>query len=327
MEKTLDPKYLLEFEKPVAELYGKISELKKLARTGDINMAEEIKAMEDRIHLLKKQIFSHLSPNQIVSIARHMIRPTTLDYIGLIFSDFTELHGDRNFADDKAIVGGFGRISGGADDQFVMVIGHQKGKSTKENIERNFGMAHPEGYRKALRLMYLADKFNRPVITFVDTTGAYPGIGAEERGQAEAVARNLREMMCIKVPIIVVITGEGGSGGALGIGVGNRVHMLEYSIYSVISPEGCASILFRDAKRSPEAAENMKITAKDLHAMKVVDEIIKEPLGGAHNDYEETAANIKAVLLKDLNDLGKLSGDEILKDRYDKFRKMGFFEE
>ena len=214
-----------------------------------------------------------------------------------------------------------------SENRQVMVLGHQKGKSTKENIERNFGMAHPEGYRKALRLMYMADKFNRPIVTFVDTTGAYPGIAAEERGQAEAVARNLREMMTIKVPIIVVITGEGGSGGALGIGVGNRVHMLEYSVYSVISPEGCASILFRDAKRSPEAAENMKITAKDLHGMNVVDEIIKEPLGGAHNDPIETAANIKAVLLKDLGELSKLSSAEIMKDRYDKFRKMGFYDE
>ena len=319
----LDPKYLLNFEKPIMDLYKKIDEVKKLAKSGDLDMNEETAAMEERIELLRREIFSNLTPNQIVSISRHMMRPTTLDYIGQIFEDFIELHGDRYFGDDTAIVGGFAKF----EEIYLMIIGHQKGKTTKENIFRNFGMANPEGYRKALRLMKMAEKFNRPVVTFVDTTGAYPGIGAEERGQAEAIARNLREMMSLTVPIIVVVTGEGGSGGALGIGVGNRVLMLEYSTYSVISPEGCASILFRDAKRAPEAAENMKITAKDLLGLEVIDEIIDEPLGGAHQDCPATAVNIKLALKRHLAELMKLSSSEILKDRYEKFRKMGQFSE
>lgn len=319
----LDPKNLLDFEKPVAELYKKVEALKKTAKTGDIDMGGELAAMEDRISKLKKDIFSTLTPNQIVSIARHPRRPTTLDYINLIFRDFVELHGDRCYGDDKAIIGGFAKL----EDTHCMVMGHQKGKNTKENIERNFGSAHPEGYRKALRLMKMAEKFNRPIITFVDTMGAYPGLGAEERGQAEAIARNLRDMMQLSVPVIVIITGEGGSGGALGIAVGNRVLMLEYSIYSVISPEGCASILFRDAKRSAEAAENLKLTAKDHLKLGIIDEIVKEPSGGAHNDYRATAENIKASFLKHLEELKKLSPSDLLKDRYDKFRKMGQFEE
>ncbi len=300
----LDPKHLLDFEKPVAELYKKIEALKKTARTGELDMDSELAAMEDRISKLKKEIFSTLTPNQIVSIARHPKRPTTLEYINLI-------------------IGGFATL----EDMHCMVIGHQKGKNTKENIERNFGSAHPEGYRKALRLMKMAEKFNRPIITFVDTMGAYPGLGAEERGQAEAIARNLRDMMQLSVPIVVIVTGEGGSGGALGIAVGNRVLMLEYSIYSVISPEGCASILFRDAKRSAEAAENLKLTAKDHFKLGIIDEIVKEPSGGAHNDYETAAANIKTSFLKHLEELRKMSPAELLKDRYDKFRKMGQFEE
>jgi len=321
--KELDPKYLLEFEKPVANLYKKIEELKKLAESGELDMNDELAVMEDRVGKLKKEIFSSLTPNQVVSIARHPLRPTTLDYLGLIFEDFVELHGDRYFGDDKAIVGGFAKLDG----KHCMVIGHQKGKTTKENIERNFGSAHPEGYRKALRLMKMAEKFNRPIITFVDTMGAYPGIGAEERGQAEAIARNLRDMMQLAVPIVVVVIGEGGSGGALGIAVGNRVLMLEYSIYSVISPSGCASILFRDAKRAPEAAENLKLTAKDHLKLGVIDAIIKEPMGGAHNDYKVTSENVKEAILKNLEELSRLSPSEILKDRYDKFRKMGQFEE
>lgn len=318
---ALDPKYLLEFEKPVADLYRKIEELKRLAKSGDIDMEAETRAMEERIEYLRREIFSNLKPNQIVSLSRHIMRPTTLDFISLIFDDFVELKGDRYFADDSAIVGGMAKFNG----SHVMVIGHQKGKTTKENIARNFGMAHPEGYRKALRLMKMADKFNHPIITFVDTPGAYPGIDAEERGQAEAIARNLKEMMQLKVPFVAVVTGEGGSGGALGIAVGNRVLMLQYAIYSVISPEGCASILFRDAKRSPEAATNMKITAPDLLELGVIDEIINEPLGGAHNDYAITANNIKVTLKKHLDELLKMSPAEILKNRYDKFRNMGQF--
>ncbi len=321
--KELDPKHLLDFEKPVAELNKKVEALKKSAKTGEIDMDRELSAMEERITKLKKEIFSSLSPNQVVSIARHPKRPTTLDYIGMIFRDFIELHGDRCFGDDKAIVGGFASL----EDTPCMVIGHQKGKNTKENIERNFGSAHPEGYRKALRLMKMAEKFNRPIFTFVDTMGAYPGLGAEERGQAEAIAKNLRDMMQLSVPIIVIITGEGGSGGALGIAVGNRVLMLEYSIYSVISPEGCASILFRDAKRSAEAAENLKLTAKDHLKLGIIDEIVKEPSGGAHNDPASAAANIKAAFLKHLEELKKMTPPELLKDRYDKFRKMGQFDE
>ncbi len=319
----IETKHLLEFEKPIAELYKKIEDVKKISKGHNEKAVTEVKVLEDRIDFLRKEIFANLSPTQIVTIARHIMRPSTLDYIKLIFDDFVELHGDRCFGDDKAIVGGFAKF----DDQQVLVMGHQKGKSTKENIERNFGMAHPEGYRKALRLMKMAEKFNRPIINFVDTPGAYPGIDAEERGQAEAIARNLREMSDIKVPIIVVVTGEGGSGGALGIAVGNVVLMLEYSVYSVISPEGCAAILWRDAKKSLEAAENMKITSKDLLRLGVIEGIIKEPLGGAHNDHKTAAANIKVTLKKYLSELIKLSADDILNNRYEKFRKMGVFEE
>lgn len=319
----LESKYLLDFEKPIADLYKKVEDLKKVAKSGDMDMSEETRVMEERIDSLRREIFSSLEPGHIVAVSRHIMRPTILDYINLIFTDFVEVHGDRCFGDDKAIAGGFARFNG----NFVMVIGHQKGKTTKENIERNFGMAHPEGYRKAMRLMKMAEKFGRPIITFVDTPGAYPGIQAEERGQAEAIARNLRDMALIKVPIIVVVAGEGGSGGALGIAVGNRILMMEYAIYSVISPEGCAAILFRDAKRSADAAVSLKLTAKDLLELKVIDEIIKEPLGGAHNDYSAAAENIKTSLRNHLSELLKLSSADILKDRYDKFRKMGVFEE
>jgi len=315
-------KNLMEFERPLTELYKKIEELKKISETEKIDLSQEIQMLEKRINEKRKEIFSSLSPIQIVQIARHMQRPTTLDYIQLIFEDFVELHGDRYFGDDPAMVGGIARFDG----RKVVVIGHQKGKTTKENLARNFGMANPEGYRKALRLMKMAENFRRPIVTFIDTPGAYPGIGAEERGQAEAIARNLRDMADIKVPIICIITGEGGSGGALGIGVGNRVLMLEYSIYSVISPEGCASILFRDAKRSPEAAEKMKITAKDLLGLEVVDEIIKEPAGGAHNDYEMTAKNIKASIIKHLDELCRLNPSDLVEDRMRKFRKLGKFD-
>ncbi|MBU0572895.1 MAG: acetyl-CoA carboxylase carboxyltransferase subunit alpha [Candidatus Margulisiibacteriota bacterium] len=316
-------KNLFNFEKPLMELYKKIEELRKVSESSQMDLSEEIKMLEKRIETLRRDIFSKISIMQVVQVARHISRPTTLDYIGLICSDFVELHGDRNFGDDKAMVGGIAQFEG----RSVVVVGQQKGKSTKENIERNFGMAHPEGYRKALRLMRIAERFNKPIISFIDTPGAYPGIGAEERGQAEAVAKNLREMANLTVPFISIITGEGGSGGALGIGMGNKVLMLEYSIYSVISPEGCASILFRDSSRAQQAAEAMKISAKDLLALGVIDEIIKEPVGGAHNDPEKAANFIKHAIIKNLDGLLKLSPRELIADRYNKYRKMGIFAE
>jgi acetyl-CoA carboxylase carboxyl transferase subunit alpha len=314
---------VLEFEKPLLELYEKLEELKAVSAEGKMQMNEEIRLMEKRIETTRQQIYSDLTPIQIVQVARHMQRPTTLDYINTIFTDFIELHGDRNFSDDPALVTGIAKLDG----RSVVVMGHQKGKTTKENIERRFGMANPEGYRKALRVMRIAERYEKPIISFIDTTGAYPGIGAEERGQAEAIAKNLREMAELTVPFISVITGEGGSGGALGIGMGNRVLMLEFAIYSVISPEGCASILFRDAKRANEAAMAMKITAKDLLALEVIDEIIKEPIGGAHNDPEQSASFIKSAIIKHLDPLLSLSHRELIADRYNKFRKMGVFVE
>ncbi len=312
---------LLEFEKPLAKLYEKLDELKRLSAEGNIQMQEDIRLMEKRIETQQKEIFSQLTPIQIVQVARHMQRPTTLDFIDSIFEDFIELHGDRNFADDSALVSGIAKLNG----RSVVVMGQQKGKTTKENIARNFGMAKPEGYRKALRIMRIAERYEKPIITFIDTPGAYPGIGAEERGQAEAIAKNLREMAELTVPFIAIVTGEGGSGGALGIGMGNRVLMLEFSIYSVISPEGCASILFRDAKRANEAAVAMKITAKDLLKLSVIDEIIKEPPGAAHTNPELAASLIKSAIIKNLEPLLSLSHRELIADRYNKFRKMGVF--
>lgn len=314
-------KNLLEFEKPLIELYEKIEDLKKVSATGKMEMGEEVRMMQKRIETLRRDIFSKLTPIQIVSVARHMQRPTTLDYIDFIFEDFIELHGDRNFSDDPAMVTGMAKLDG----RSVVIIGHQKGKTTKENLARNFGMANPEGYRKALRVMRIAERYEKPIVSFIDTPGAYPGIGAEERGQAEAIAKNLREMAELTVPFIAIITGEGGSGGALGIGMGNRVLMLEFSIYSVISPEGCASILFRDAKRSKDAAVAMKITARDLLKLGVIDDIIKEPVGGAHNDPELAASFIKSAIIKNLESLLSLSHRELIADRYNKFRKMGIF--
>ncbi len=319
----LDPKHLLEFEKPIAELFKKVDELKKLATGKSQELTAEVDSLDGRINVLRREIFSNLTPIQTVQISRHIMRPSTTDYINLMFEDFVELHGDRNFGDDAAIVGGFAKLG----DQQVMVIGHQKGKTTKELLSRNFGMAHPEGYRKAMRLMYMAEKFGRPIITFVDTPGAYPGIDAEERGQAEAIARNLRDMMMIKVPIITVIMGEGGSGGALGISIANRLLMLQYATYSVISPEGCAAILFRDAKKSADAAEHLKLTAKDLLQLNIADEIVEEPLGGAHNDHNLMAHNLKAALTNQLTELLKLNTEDILNSRYLKFRQLGEFEE
>ena len=314
---------LLDFEKPLLELYKKSEELKKVSAAGKMDMQEEIRLLEKRVETMRREIFSKLTPIQIVQVARHMQRPTTLDFIDLMFEDFIELHGDRNFADDPALIAGFAKFNG----RSVVVMGHQKGKTTKENIVRNFGMANPEGYRKALRIMRIAERHEKPILSFINTPGAYPGIGAEERGQAEAIAKNLREMAELTVPFIAVITGEGGSGGALGIGMGNRVLMLEFSIYSVISPEGCASILFRDAARANEAAVAMKITAKDLLALGVIDEIIKEPVGGAHHDPELTASHIKSAIIKHLEPLLSLSHRELIADRYNKYRKMGIFSE
>ena len=316
-----EKKSLLEFEKPLLELSEKLEKLTALAASGKMDMSEEIKMMEKRIELMRRDIFSKLTPLQTVQVARHLLRPTTLDYIQYIFENFVELHGDRYFADDPSLVGGFAKLNG----RSVAVIGHQKGKSTKENIARNFGMANPEGYRKALRIMRLAERYNKPIISLIDTPGAYPGIGGEERGQAEAIARNLREMAELTVPFIAVVTGEGGSGGALGIGMGNRVLMLEYAIYSVISPEGCASILFRNAARASEAAMAMKITAPDLLVLNVIDEIIKEPVGGAHNDPALASNYIKAAIIKQLEPLLSLSPRELIADRYNKYRKMGIF--
>ena len=314
---------LLEFEKPLRELHEKMEKIKGIHESGKMDMAEEIKMMEKRIEAARAHIFADLNPIQIVQIARFIQRPTTLDYISLIFEDFVELHGDRNFSDDPALVTGLARLN----RRPVVIIGHQKGHSTKENIARNFGMANPEGYRKALRLMRLAERYGKPIISFIDTPGAYPGIGAEERGQAEAIAKNLREMAELTVPFIAVVTGEGGSGGALGIAMGNRVLMMEYAVYSVISPEGCASILFRDASRANQAAVAMKITAKDLMQLGLIDDIIKEPLGGAHNNPASAARNIKAAILKHLDPLLGLSHRELLADRYNKYRKMGIFNE
>jgi acetyl-CoA carboxylase carboxyl transferase subunit alpha len=312
--------FYLEFEKPIVELEKKIEELNAL--TGDgLDLGADVKALEGRVEEMRTEIFSNLSRWQTAQVARHINRPFTLDYISHIFTEFVELHGDRNFGDDHAIVGGPARLDG----RPVMVIGHQKGRDTKEKVFRNFGMPNPEGYRKALRLMHMAEQFKLPVITFVDTPGAYPGIGAEERGQAEAIARNLREMAGLKSPIIVCITGEGGSGGALAIAVGDRILMLEHSVYAVISPEGCAAILWSDGTKGAQAAEALKPAAKDIIKLGVIDEIIKEPVGGAHRDHEATAKNLKEAIARNLAELNKLSVDELVEGRYNKFRAMSRF--
>ncbi len=316
-------KHQLDFEKPIFELEAKLEDLKSHPEEHamDVNFENEIKAIEDKIAETRKQIFSNLNAWQRVQMARHPKRPFTLDYIKHAFTDFNELHGDRLYSEDRAMVGGFARLGG----QRVVVIGTQKGRDTKENILRNFGSAHPEGYRKAMRLMRLADKFGLPIITLIDTAGAFPGVASEERHIAEAIAVNLREMMLLTVPVIAVVIGEGGSGGALGIGVADRVLILENAYYSVISPEGCAAILWKDRKASAQAAEALKITAKDLLELKLVDAIVPEPLGGAHNDYETTAANLKAALLQQLVELQALPVAARLKQRYDKFRAHGHY--
>jgi len=310
---------VLDFERPILELERKINELKSLALDGSIDLEEEIKTLEARLEKLKKEVFEALTPWQRVQIARHPKRPYMMDYINMTMVDFVEIHGDRMFSDDKAMIGGFAKIDG----EKVLVIGHQKGRDTKENIIRSFGSAHPEGYRKAIRLMELANKFDIPIVAFIDTPGAYPGIGAEERGQANSIAYNLREMIFLNVPIVAIVIGEGGSGGALGIGVGDRVYVMENAYYSVISPEGCAAILWKDRLKAPEAAEVLKLTAKDLLGLGLIDEEIPEPLGGAHRDPEKAAQAIKKVIKKALKELKSIPKEELLKLRYEKFRKMG----
>ncbi|MGB2705464.1 MAG: acetyl-CoA carboxylase carboxyltransferase subunit alpha [Candidatus Omnitrophota bacterium] len=313
----------LDFEKPILELEKKIEELKGFTSREDIDLSSEIKKLEERLKKVKQDVFKNLTPWQRVQIARHPKRLYTLDYIDLIMTDFVELHGDRLYGDDKAIVGGLAKIDG----KKIAIIGHQKGKDTKENLLRNFGSAHPEGYRKAMRLMELAEKFNLPIIVFIDTPGAYPGIGAEERGQAEAIAKNLFKMCMLKTPIIIFVIGEGGSGGALGIGVGDRLYVLEYAYYSVISPEGCAAILWKERSKAPEAAQTLKLTGKDLLELGIVDDIIKEPLGGAHRDPQEMAESVKAVIRRDLDILRDIDKNKLVKQRYEKFRKIGVFTE
>lgn len=313
----------LDFEKPIIELERKIDELRGFTTREDLDMSGELKKLEAKLSQIKKDIYENLTPWQRVQLARHPKRPYTLDYIEMMMTDFIEIHGDRHFADDKALIGGLATLNGDK----VMVMGHQKGRDTKENLIRNFGSAHPEGYRKAMRLMNMAEKFSLPVLAFIDTPGAYPGIGAEERGQAEAIAYNLREMASLQTPVIVFVIGEGGSGGALGIGIGDRVYVLENAYYSVISPEGCAAILWKERARSPDAAKSLKLTARELLEMKIIDGIIKEPLGGAHRDPQEVAANIKSAIKKDLDILKKIPKAKLIDMRYEKFRAMGVFSE
>ncbi len=316
--------FVLEFERPIVDLEQKIQDLKSSAsKNKTVDIDSEVTLLEQKLEQARQQIYRHLTAWQRVQMARHPKRPYMLDYIGKIMTDFVELHGDRLFSDDHALIGGFAKLDGIP----VMVVGHQKGRDTKENLYRNFGSAHPEGYRKAIRLMQMASKFNRPIISFIDTPGAYPGVGAEERGQAQAIAYNLREMAKLKVPIIVVVIGEGGSGGALGIGVGDRVLVLENAYYSVISPEGCAAILWKDRAKAPEAASCLKMTAPDLLQLKLIDEIVPEPVGGAHHDPDTSAKNLKEALKRNLEPLRKLSAAQLTAGRYEKYRKIGLFSE
>ena len=312
---------VLDFEKPIIDIQNKIDELKEMSEKSGLDMNAQIETFEKQAEDYKKELYSKLKPSQKLQIARHAERPKFLDYVELMCEDFIELHGDREGMDDRAIIGGLAKING----KPVMIIGIQKGKNTKENLEYNFGMPQPQGYRKALRLMQHANKFNIPVVTLIDTPGAYPGIKAEETGQGAAIAVNLREMYKLSVPIIAIITGEGCSGGALGLAEADRVMMLEHAYYTVISPEGCASILWRDAARFADAAEALKITSKDLLEFSIIDEEIKEPLGGAHTNHEETANNMKNAILNALNDLSKLSVEKLREERYAKFRAMGRF--
>lgn len=312
---------LLDFEKPIVELDEKIADMKSLAQQMDVDVSEAVKSLEDKLQKLKKETYSNLTRWQRVQLSRHQYRPYTLDYIYEITDDFIELHGDRNIADDKAMIGGFGSVDG----QTIMFVGQQKGRNTKQRQERNFGMANPEGYRKALRLFKLAEKFNKPVVTLIDTPGAYPGLEAESRGQAEAIARNLREMSVLKVPITCVIIGEGASGGAIGIGVGDKVFMLENTWYSVISPESCSSILWRSWDFKEQAAEALKLTAEDMSGFGLVDGIIKEPLGGAHTNLRWQANLIKETILKTIKELQALSTEQMIENRINKFCSMGEF--
>ncbi len=313
---------VLEFERPIADLEKKIEELRGLS-TPSVDFTSEIRKLQQKARKLQKEVFSGLSPQQQVQLSRHPARPYTLDYIRMIFSDYEELHGDRAFRDDSAILGGMASFEG----EEVLVIGHQKGRNTKENVRRNFGMTRPEGYRKCMRLMKMAARFHRPIFCFIDTPGAYPGIGAEERGQAEAIAMSLQVSSRLKTPIISTVIGEGGSGGALAIGVADRILMMEYSVYSVISPEGCASILWRDPSKVAEAAAQLKLTAKDLKKLGICDEIIKEPVGGAHRDPTEAAENLRISLKRELDVLNQLTPTELVDLRYQKFRKIGAFRE
>jgi acetyl-CoA carboxylase carboxyl transferase subunit alpha len=315
-------RYVLDFERPIVELERKIDELKKLdSREHDLQGA--IDKLEKKARKLQEEIFADLTAWQKVQLSRHPARPYTLDYAARLFDEFVELHGDRAFADDESIVAGLARFEG----RSVLVVGHQKGRSTKENLRRNFGMSRPEGYRKALRLMELAERFKRPILTFIDTPGAYPGIGAEERGQAEAIAKNLEVMSRLRVPIVATVLGEGGSGGALAIGVADRILMMEYAIYSVISPEPCSSILWRDPSHAAEAADALKLTATDIHRLGVADEVVPEPPGGAHRDFDAAAAQLRPVLAKHLAALEGLAPETLLEGRYQKYRALGVVEQ
>jgi acetyl-CoA carboxylase carboxyl transferase subunit alpha len=309
----------LNFEKSIGEVEEQIERLQSLARERGIDVSNELGSLERKLHSLKKEVYRNLTPIERVQVARHPKRPYTLDYVERVFTDFVELHGDRGFRDDPSIVGGWARLEG----ESVMVIGHQKGRDMKENLLRNFGMPHPEGYRKALRLMHLAEKFRRPVITLIDTPGAYPGLGAEERGQAEAIARNLRGMAALRVPSIAVVIGEGGSGGALAIGVADRVLMFENSIYSVISPEGCAAILWKSAAERERAASALKLTAEDLLGLGVIDEVIVEPAGGAHSDWLRTSESLRWALVRHLGEICTTPIDPLRQQRWEKYMKMG----
>lgn len=311
----------LDFEEPILDMENKIEELRELSRRDEVDFSSEIKKLHAKVNRLRKDTFSKLTPWQRTRLARHPMRPYALDYIGSMTEGFLELHGDRAFGDGPSIVGGFAKLDG----RTVMVIGQQKGRDTKEKLYRNFGMPHPEGYRKALRLMKLAEKFGAPIITMLDTPGAYPGVGAEERGQSEAIARNLMEMSALQVPVICVVIGEGGSGGALAMGLGNRTIMMENSVYSVISPEGCAAILWKSCDKVEEAAEALKMTAQDLLKFGLIDEIVKEPVGGAHRNPKAAASILRRVLRRNLNQLSKMPPEELQRQRREKIRKMGSF--
>jgi len=315
--------YALEFEKPLLELERQIEDLQRLGAGRQIDVAEEARLLQARLNSLRQEIYTRLTPMQRVLVARHPRRPYTLDYLSTIFTDFIELHGDRGFRDDPAIVGGWARLAGVS----VMVIGHQKGRDTKENLKRNFGMAHPEGYRKALRLMKLAAKFGAPVVTLIDTPGAYPGLGAEERGQSEALARNILEMAALPTPIVAAVIGEGGSGGALALGTADRILMFENSVYSVISPEGCAAILWKDSSQRERAAEALKITAEDLLRFKLIDEIVSEPLGGAHLDSDAAGEALREALIRHVNELRKIRPEKLVRRRAEKYAAMGAYSE